>query len=652
MGQVIIVTGERVARPLRETPSSVIVIADTELNATPGANRLDQLLESIPNITLGTGSLGPTIRGQDTTGALQDLPAFLGGNRPRVTLQVDGRVVGFNEFVFGVAPVWDVDQIEIFRSPQTTTQGRNSIAGAIFIRTKDPTYDWEARARAIAGSFHGRQISAVLSGPIASELAFRISGDIRRGRSPSRIKDVNPGADPNDDNFSLLRARLLAEPKALPRSRVELIYTHSESESHPAQVVMAPFHERRNDRGAAGVFKTNIDALVASLAIELEHSLSLRATTSYGASRIGRFPPPGLGRTDTHIEDMSFETLLDWKPVDPIRGVLGVHFLKSRIDQTIDLSAVLGRGAFDDDQRSFGIFGEATVQLLRRLSVTGGLRYQRDAQRRRGALGAPAMVFVVDFDRKFQAWLPKFSVAYRLTDQVVAGALVQRAYNPGGTTLNLATGQQQNFEAESVWSYELFARIAFAERFKVSTNAFYNRFRDTQRSTFFPLTGPGGRMAFWARIDNVPKAETYGLEASFEWRPSDRLQVRAGLGLLRSRIVQPANQAPELEGNDFGRSPRWTASGIIAWRPLKRLELNAVIRHNAGYFSDDANVPNRRVGHATRIDARAAYDFGRTTLFGYARNVLDHFHMTYLFAPTAGVAADPREVGIGFEARF
>lgn len=163
----IIVAGERVTRSLRETSSSVEVFTSKVLETAPGADRLDEILELVPNVTFGTGSLGPTIRGQDSTGSLQDLPAFLGGNRPRVTLQVDGRAVGFNEFVFGVAPIWDVRQIEVFRSPQTTTQGRNSIAGAIFVKTNDPTYQWEAAARAIAGDLDTRQLSGVLSGPLA-----------------------------------------------------------------------------------------------------------------------------------------------------------------------------------------------------------------------------------------------------------------------------------------------------------------------------------------------------------------------------------------------------------------------------------------------------------------------------------------------------
>jgi len=125
----IIVTGERVGRPVRETTSSVAVFDRRNIDSA-GAHRVDQMLALIPNVQLGNGSQGPAIRGLDTTGPLQALPAFLGGNRPRTTIVVDGRAVTYNEFVFGPAPLWDVERVEVYRSPQTTTQGVNSIAGA------------------------------------------------------------------------------------------------------------------------------------------------------------------------------------------------------------------------------------------------------------------------------------------------------------------------------------------------------------------------------------------------------------------------------------------------------------------------------------------------------------------------------------------
>lgn len=135
----IVITGERVPRTLRDTASSVEVVTRAEIERA-SADRIEQILELVPNVQVSSGGEGPTIRGQDTTGASRDLYAFLGGTRPRTTMIVDGRAVTFNEFIFGASPLWDVERVEVFRTPQTTTQGRNSIAGAIFVTTADPTF--------------------------------------------------------------------------------------------------------------------------------------------------------------------------------------------------------------------------------------------------------------------------------------------------------------------------------------------------------------------------------------------------------------------------------------------------------------------------------------------------------------------------------
>jgi outer membrane cobalamin receptor len=94
----IVVTGERVRQSLKETPSSVAVFGRKDIDAAAAPDRIEQLLAGIPNVQLGSGGEAPTIRGQDATGVLRDLPGFLGGARPRAALQVDGRAVSYNEF--------------------------------------------------------------------------------------------------------------------------------------------------------------------------------------------------------------------------------------------------------------------------------------------------------------------------------------------------------------------------------------------------------------------------------------------------------------------------------------------------------------------------------------------------------------------------
>lgn len=55
--------------------------------------------------------------------------------------------------------LWDVEQVEIFRGSQSTTQGRNSLAGAVVVKTKDPVYRPEYAVQANVGRYGERGAS-------------------------------------------------------------------------------------------------------------------------------------------------------------------------------------------------------------------------------------------------------------------------------------------------------------------------------------------------------------------------------------------------------------------------------------------------------------------------------------------------------------
>jgi len=646
----IVVTGERVQRSLRETQSSVSVATQRDIEAA-SADRVDNLLALIPNVQLGNGSEGPAIRGQDTTGALQALPAFLGGNRPRTTVIIDGRRNTYNEFVFGVAPAWDLDRVEVFRSPQTTTQGQNSIAGAIFIFTNEPNFVPEYRARLIAGDFKTRQVSALASGPVAGDaVAFRIAGDFRYSRTTSRIADRAEGADPNHDVYGQVRAKLLVKPVALPNSQITLTYSHLQSQAPQAVPVTSPFRERRDEEGVFGTFRINVDAATATLRHE-NGPVTANVILTAGDSLARRLAFPGLGQSRIKGRDWSAEAVVNWAPEGPLRAIAGVARTHLALRQFIDLSLISSLGRFRDAQDGTGIFGEASATILPGTTVTAGIRYQQDRQNRNGALTTDVASIPLAFDRTFHAWLPKLSLAHDFSPAVRAGMLVQRAYNPGGTTLRFDIARPDNFAAETLWDYELFARARLGRGLTVSANLFYYDMRDAQRAKGIVVLGLVG----FADLFNVPKARSYGLEGEIDWRPNGRLSSRFALGLLHTRIVRSADGYAEFEGNQFGRSPHVSASAAVDWNPVSRLAISAQARHHSAYFSDDGNGVGTLVHPATIVDARVEYRLSRITLFAYARNLFDTFALIERYSappdPSA-IPEDPRQVAVGLESRF
>ncbi|WP_162888127.1 TonB-dependent receptor [Sphingomonas mesophila] len=647
----IVITGERVTRSLKQTDGSVEVFDRRRLEREPGADRLDELLDSVPNVLLGNPGQGPSIRGQDTTGPLIDLAAFLGGTRPRTTLNIDGRAASHNELVFGSAPLWDVAQVEVFRSPQSTVEGRNSIAGAIYVRTRSPAFEWEGAARAMSDNRGGRQASAMVGGPLVEDaLAFRLAVDGRRARPWSTLADRQRGADPVHDDYGLVRGKLLATPAALAGSRFELTLQHLRSKAPQTVTTLAPFEDRRDPLPIYGIFANRISSATLRGEVPLDASLDLLAIASLGQSRFRRFAPRGRGEALNKVADRSLETRIDWAAGDALRLSGGIHVLSSRLDQEIDLSAIVGLGAFYDRQTALGLFGEVEWKLSPALSATVSLRRQSDRQRREGAI-IGALTLPVDYDRRFAFWLPRAALRWDVNDDLRVGAVVQRASNPGGISLNFVTGEPELLDAETLWNVELFGRARLLDgRLTLSANMFRNAHRDAQRAIARTFVGPRANLT-WFELYNVARARTEGLEASAEWRPSERLSVRAALGLLRTRISD-GGEGVAFDGKSFARAPKRSLTLAADWTPLDRLTLSGRLRHHSGYFSDDLNSAARRIDAGTEADVRAAWSWRSFTLSAYARNLTDAFAVTYLLSPTVAVPNKPREIGIGLETRF
>lgn len=655
----IVVTGERISRSTHNTASSVAVETAETIDAEANPDRIEQLLQAIPNVQLGSGGEGPTIRGQDSTGVVRDLPAFLSGTRPRMTIRIDGRSATYYELAFGLTSVWDVGRVEVFRSPQTTTQGRNSIGGAIFVETKDPAFEWAGKVRLATGDHSTRQAAGMVSGPIvADQLAIRLSGDLRRSRAASLITNAAVGIDPNRDDSELIRLKLLAEPRGLPDTRLSLTYSHGRSQMPQIEGVREPFEQRRDPEATYGIFAITVDSLTGRVAYEPSGGFEARATVSYGKADVRRHAPPGLGEAKIDSRDFSFEPVIAWRSGSGMELTGGFHYARAKLDQTIDLTTfreVLGTGAFTDVQNSFGLFGEGTILLTSALTFTAGLRYQHDRQVRQGALTGSQLNLPLDYDRSFAAWLPKVSVAWDVSPDLRIGALVQRASNPGGVNLNTNRRRVETFAAERLWDFELFARARLADgKLTMSANVFRYEMFDAQRTQTIFVIPPSGPPVPSTQVDNAPRAWTNGLEMELDWRPSKQLHLRGGVGLLDTRITRTLDPADTMLGKQFQRSPHFSGSASIIWTPIEAFMLSAQVRRNSSYFSDDLETAARRIAGSTTADARAAWTWRGVTVFGYVRNLFDEFHLTYRFDPRQrlATAGDPREFGLGIEARF
>jgi outer membrane receptor protein involved in Fe transport len=264
---------------------------------------------------------------------------------------------------------------------------------------------------------------------------------------------------------------------------------------------------------------------------------------------------------------------------------------------------------------------------------------------------------MLDYDKTSRAFLPKVSAAYDVTPDVRIGALVQRAYNPGGVTLDPAHHAQLDFKPEYMWDYELFTRsTVFDGKVSVNANLFYNDIRDAQRELDFDLSSPAGQVGL-LQIISEPRARAHGAELEIGLRPAHDLTLKGAIGLLDTRITKGIAKNDPFHDRQFFGAPHFTGSLAADWEPVRNLHLSTQVHHQSGFSGDDAEDPGLRTPGWTMVDARVGWQSGRLTIFGYAQNLFDKFAVIGFSGPRddpdveVGVT-DPRELGVGMEARF
>lgn len=201
--ETIIVRGEKFGRSLSETSTSVGILGSTDIQDFVLLDSEDAYGQLVNVNTLANNRF--VIRGipfDNLNGA---------GFGQLGTVYVDGVRLGDKSTAFGPDLLWDVKSFEVLRGAQSTLQGRNALAGAIYISTKDPSYEWDRRARLVLSENNTYSAAFAVGGPIVDDkLAFRLTGEYRE--SDGDIYNPVRGADEETVEDLQLRAKILFEP--------------------------------------------------------------------------------------------------------------------------------------------------------------------------------------------------------------------------------------------------------------------------------------------------------------------------------------------------------------------------------------------------------------------------------------------------------
>lgn len=207
--------------------------------------------------------------------------------------------------------------------------------------------------------------------------------------------------------------------------------------------------------------------------------------------------------------------------------------------------------------KSYGLFGEAYVNLTDKLKLTGGLRYNHDEKNSiarttlanflvpfgtANAFTAPGLAAfdadagipgIQDYQRrsvKFNEITGRAVLDFKIDDRHLMYASYSRGYKSGGINppLSLAGLVPDSFKPEFVNSFEIGSKNTFDNgRFTLNLTGFYYQYKGLQISRIVQRTSVN---------DNID-ANVYGVEAEALIRPVRNFTVNLGLSYLHTKVT-------------------------------------------------------------------------------------------------------------------
>ena len=624
-----------------------------------------------------TGFAQITIRGIGST-------AIFAGTDPSSAMYVDGVYLGRPAMMLG--DFLDVDRVEVLRGPQGTLYGRNTVGGAVNVITRSPTNVFDSQASVSAGSFDSWRATVRLSGPLKRGRVLA-SAAFTKGVTAGFVNDLTFPEHPlGEEDVTAARGKihvlfspridLLLNVDAAREDSVPLIYAKVLSVK-PGFTVDNPsgLHNVRTSRVSTPRTGRNLqEGGSARLTVRLTQSMALSNLLAYRRLEYDT-------HTDTDITELDLtEVRIDerqhqWSNELTLtqqrrRGswIAGL-FLFDEVDRQptwIAFPAQRAESRLDPrvDATSRAVFGQATLDLTARWSLTGGLRYTReektfdnyarlfsldDASR---PLAPPAYDYT---DRIVHpAWTPRAAIEFKRSARSLLYASATRGFKSGGFNVT-SPAAGRGFAPESAWSYEAgWKQSSVSGRARLSVAAFYTDYANLQVQT---TISPGV-----VDISNAAEATIRGLEAEpvIELHPS--LLAGGHVAWLDARYnryiaVGVGGVTGDVSGRRLNNAPLWSGRTWLQWRAASahaRVLLRADARWQSTVFFTPFNdaVQTQAAYGLLDVSAEAGPRHASWSISAYIRNATNEGFITGAFSspPPAigGRPGDPRRFGLQF----
>jgi iron complex outermembrane receptor protein len=607
----IIVTAERRAQNLQTVPVTISAFSVERLENSL-VTRTEQLADFVPNMSMRDGvnnpsTLSVSLRGQGEGGG------GIATSESPVAFYVDdiyqARLSGTNiEFS-------DIERIEVLRGPQGTLFGRNSMVGAVNVITATPGDDTRANASASYGNYDTVKLKGAVSGPVVpGALALSLSG-MYSDQSKGFWTSIATGRRVGKKDSWGLRGKLHLYSSEVFTATLAAYYTDANNDGFittPTDpVTQAPldgsYFITRSPLQTFG--DTTLWGVNGRFTAALGE-VTLKSITAYATVDDGfRFDLSGGVRTAPNVYRVGFDRT---SQIDQDQWTQEVQLLGDAVDGRLDW--IVGGYFFTEEGsqiftdllflRAFGItvplpvttytmttksysgFAQIGYDITDRLRLSAGGRYTDENKDLVGRKGAP-----VSSSTGYNAFTPKVSVDYRVTDDIFVFANAARGFKAGGwqglagDAVSLATP----FNEETAWNYEIGTKSdLFDGRARLNVTAFLTKFKDLQTAVLVPGTAN-------AVTRNGIDMDQYGLEIEGTVVPAEGLNLFVVLGF---------------QGEKFRRiDPLATIYDPVTRGIRAGVERIPGVSHKAGSIGFTYTAPLAELGTGVPGNVRIGADF-------------------------------------------
>jgi iron complex outermembrane receptor protein len=624
--QEIVVHGQQGATRVSEFPVSVSTVGMRQIERWT-LTSLEDLEQLVPNLNIQSQFAYNNVVSIRGVGAFSRNIGF----DERVGLYLDGIYLGPN---YGLNQnLLDLEQAEIFRGPQGTLFGRNSIAGAVQLISTRPAAEAGGELTLRAGTRGTRVAQGRFSVPLSPELAFSVSaGQHRRdGLTFNRFT----GNTLDNKHRTNARAQLLYTPTDTFEARLTFDDNRLDEDMLLGDPVSDTFGTAP-DTAAPGPFRVDFNISPVQSVTTRGAGLVLDWTLQNGAtlqSWTGLRETGATVRNDldySRLDILHVDYAEDYDHVtqelrytatvnDDLQYLFGLHYLdqSGATDRHViagTSGGLLGMTNRSDlwnagvvDTRSASVYGSIET-LFAGYEVSLGLRWSRERKDADWQLHTLAATHFGLGHGAFQRGredtdlTPTLSLGRAINDDVRWFARYAEGFKSGGYNLDYVSAtifpNGLEFKKESARSYEAGIKGSFSRSSaSFSATAFRVDYHDFQVNQFRDLGG-GNTIIL---ITNAAQVRTQGLELELASALSPNLSFTGSLALLDARYLRFVDGG--IGGSDASGkrldAPKFAAAVSLAYeRPLANGVtgfIDANVSYNGDYYITADNISRQQL---------------------------------------------------------